>query len=269
MSERPSVSQQRNSDHGNGEHGMGARGAAAPVGAGTSPRASQQAPSAIAPKQTADPHSGHVDPTDAWSLRSLLWRRGLLLAVVAAVSCGLDLATKHWMFREPQLLAGEVLWVWPEYAGFQLSLNEGALFGMGQGQVPMFVVFSLIALAAIPTWLFATRTARDLRLTLIMGLILGGILGNLYDRLGWHGLQWEQFRFDRSGPVHAVRDFVLLAWEWSPDPRARRVWPNFNVADSLLVCGSAALFLMSWISPELFEARRSTALVATDAAEST
>lgn len=266
MSNRPSTSWQSNV-HDRG--GDGARRSDAFVGAGTSPAPAGQSLFAGPASQAVAPSTARRDSTNEESLRTLLGRRGPLLGLVAAASCGLDLATKHWMFRQPGLLAGEVQWVWPEYAGFQLSLNEGALFGMGQGQVPLFVVFSLIALAAIPTWLFATRTARDLRLTIVMGLILGGILGNLFDRLGWHGLQWEQFRIDRTGPVHAVRDFVLLAWEWSPDPRERKVWPNFNVADSLLVCGSAVLFLLSWTSPELFEARRPAANRAPKGAEQT
>jgi len=64
----------------------------------------------------------------------------------------------------------------------------------------------------------------------------GGIFGNFYDRLGLPGLVWPEGYPGHQGgmPVHAVRDFILVMigpWEW----------PNFNVADSGLVCGACLL----------------------------
>jgi signal peptidase II len=172
--------------------------------------------------------------------------RHLLFWTLAAVGCAADLWTKRWMFSQPDLLAGSTLWIWPEHVGFQLSLNEGALFGMGQGNVWLFVACSLAAAIAIPTWLFVFGGARDRALTIVLGCILGGVLGNLYDRLGLPGLQWGALDPAREGErVYAVRDFILLAWHWDPDWRHRVVWPNFNVADSLLVCGGAALLVLS------------------------
>lgn len=166
--------------------------------------------------------------------------------MLALTGCAVDLWTKEWMFRQPDLLAGEVRWIWPGHAGLQLSLNEGALFGMGQGKTWLFAACSVGAALAIPFWLFVRKGAIDLRLTLALGGVMGGVFGNLYDRLGLHGLDWGLFYPTRRGEaVRAVRDFVLLAWRWSPDPDARLVWPNFNVADALLVCGAATLF---WIS---------------------
>jgi len=173
--------------------------------------------------------------------------RHVLFWSLAALGLAADLWTKHWMFSRPSLRAGEIWWLWPEYAGFQLSLNEGALFGMGQGNVWLFAGCSLAAAIAIPTWLFVFGGARDRALTIVLGAILGGVLGNLYDRLGLPGLQWGDFDPARAGQrVYAVRDFVLLAWRWDPDWQNRVVWPNFNVADSLLVCGAAALLLLSF-----------------------
>lgn len=170
----------------------------------------------------------------------------MLFWALAALGLTIDLGTKHWMFSHPELLAGEVMWIWPGHAGFQLSLNEGALFGMGQGKVWFFAACSMAAAIAIPVWLFVLGGARDRTLTIVLGCILGGVLGNLYDRVGLSGLDWGMMSAAREGePVYAVRDFILLAWRWSPDWRERVVWPNFNVADSLLVCGALALVLLS------------------------
>jgi signal peptidase II len=182
--------------------------------------------------------------------RSVLLRRHLVFWLLAAGGCALDLWTKHWMFSQPRLAGGQVWWLWPEHAGFQLSLNEGALFGMGQGGVWVFAACSAAAAVGIPLWLFWSGAARDLKLTIILGAIMGGVLGNLYDRTGLPGLDWGQFVPARNGePVHAVRDFILLAWRWDKNWQNRIVWPNFNIADSLLVCGAAALVVMSLRRP--------------------
>ncbi|MBX3424411.1 MAG: signal peptidase II [Pirellulales bacterium] len=181
--------------------------------------------------------------------RSLSTRRRhvALFAVIAVAGCAVDLLTKQWAFAQPDLLAHEVRWAWTGYAGIQLSLNEGALFGMGQGKVALFAAFGLAACVAIPWWLLRGGAEGDWRIAAILGLVLGGVLGNLYDRLGLPGLEWGGFDPSRAGErVYAVRDFFLLAGRWSDDPAERLVWPNFNVADALLVCGAGALLLASF-----------------------
>ncbi|MBA3483511.1 MAG: signal peptidase II [Pirellulales bacterium] len=184
------------------------------------------------------------------SPRNLPVSRHFVFWTLAALGLAADLGSKYWMFSRPDLLAGGTRWVWTNHAGFQLSLNEGALFGMGQGNVWLFAVCSLAAAIAIPTWLFIYGGARDAALTVVLGCILGGVLGNLYDRVGLPGLVWSDFRADREGPVYAVRDFILLARRWPPQNRWD-VWPNFNVADSLLVCGAIALVLLSLRKPQV------------------
>lgn len=179
------------------------------------------------------------------SSRAVPASRHFLFWLLAVMGLAADLGTKHYMFSQPDLLAGQVRWLVENHVGFQLSLNEGALFGMGQGGVWLFAACSIAAAIAIPTWLFVFSGARDGPLTAVLGLILGGVLGNLYDRLGLPGLDWQILSADRAGePVYAVRDFILLAWQWPPQARWQ-VWPNFNIADSLLVCGAAAIVLLS------------------------
>ncbi|MEX2093725.1 MAG: signal peptidase II [Pirellulales bacterium] len=161
--------------------------------------------------------------------------RYILFGAIAAAGCGVDLVSKAWLFSWPELAGGNVHWLWPGHAGFQLSWNEGALFGMGQGSTWLFATLSVLAGCAIPLWLFHWRAASDLWLTAALGSVMGGLLGNLYDRLGLPDYLWP----GRSGvvgqPVHAVRDWILVQWsdQWR--------WPNFNIADSLLVVGAIAL----------------------------
>jgi signal peptidase II len=193
-----------------------------------------------------------MSSTDA--LPPVPWTRHLAFWPLVALGLAADLGSKHWMFSQADLLAGDVKWVWQGHAGFQLSLNEGALFGLGQGGVWVFAACSIAAAVAIPVWLFRLGGARDQALTLILAAVTGGVLGNLYDRVGLHGLQWQQVpqslnpREHAAGPVHAVRDFVLLVRRWPPQSRWD-VWPNFNIADALLVCGGATIILLSLRRP--------------------
>lgn len=126
-------------------------------------------------------------------------------------------------------------WLIDERLGIETSVNTGALFGMAPGYWWVFACLSVVATIGILTWLFVYGAARDRWLTVALGSITGGILGNLYDRLAlWNpvGLKPEF--------AHGVRDWILFKWPelgWKLfDP-----WPNFNIADSLLVTGAVML----------------------------
>ena len=77
-----------------------------------------------------------------------------------------------------------------------------------------------------------------------LGCVTAGILGNLYDRLGLPGLRWIANPPHHAGdPVHAVRDWILvMIGPWH--------WPNFNVADSLLVCGALLVWHSFTLKPK-------------------
>ncbi|MBS0209613.1 MAG: signal peptidase II [Planctomycetes bacterium] len=163
-----------------------------------------------------------------------LTKRFFIFCAIAAAGCALDLWTKHWVFDWLGYPSIEPHWLWTGHVGLQTSLNRGALFGIGNGQVWLFVTLSILTAAGIVYWLFVRGAARDGVLNIALAVIMAGILGNLYDRLGlWShpGLEPDQCR--------AVRDWILVQYDnnW--------VWPNFNVADSMLVGGSCALFLFS------------------------
>jgi signal peptidase II len=161
--------------------------------------------------------------------------RYILFGAIAVVGCMIDLATKAWVFSWPELSRGQVHWLWPDHFGLQLSWNQGALFGMGQGGTWLFASLSVLAGCAIPLWLFFWKAAHDLWLTVALGSVMGGLLGNLYDRLGLPDLFWPGRPGEVGQPVHAVRDWILV--QWSDQLR----WPNFNIADSMLVVGAIAL----------------------------
>jgi signal peptidase II len=148
-----------------------------------------------------------------------------------------DLVTKHYVFQWLGMPApNAVWWVWDGVFGFQTSLNEGALFGLGQGFTSLFVGLSLVAACGIVIWLFVAKAAQDLLLTVALGCVTAGIFGNLYDRLGMHGLTWHV-----ASPAHAVGDPVYAVRDWILVMIVKYPWPNFNVADSLLVCGAGLL----------------------------
>ena len=176
--------------------------------------------------------------------------RLLLFSVIAAFFCALDLGTKHWIFeRLGRPGESDVWWLIPDVFGLQTSLNQGALFGIGQGQIPLFVTLSCVAFVGIVGWVWADST-RSVFLASTLGLITAGILGNLWDRVGLHRMRWSDFDADVWGcpsemvgePIYAVRDWILVMLGDYP-------WPNFNIADSCLVCGAILISVYALVVP--------------------
>ena len=163
--------------------------------------------------------------------------RYVLFGTLAVAGCTVDLVTKSWIFRRLGMPAHrEEIWLVDDIFGFTTSLNEGALFGIGQGRGIVFCALSLAAIGGIVYWLFVAGAARGRLLTVALGLVTGGILGNLYDRLGLPGLTWGPDSMHEPGqPVYAVRDWIHFQINGVVD------WPIFNIADSLLLCGAALL----------------------------
>jgi len=182
-------------------------------------------------------------PADIVARECVPFNRYAVFAATVAIGCALDLATKHYYFASRGLRAGEIWWLWHGHVGIQLSLNEGALFGFGQGRVWVFATLSVLAAIAIPVWLFAFRAARDPWLTIALGCVMAGVLGNLHDRLGLHGETWPAAAPHAGQAVYAVRDWIL----WQVNDQWR--WPNFNIADSMLVAGAGLLFLHALLQP--------------------
>jgi lipoprotein signal peptidase len=197
------------------------------------------------------------------------------LWLVTALGLAADLWTKEWAFRT--LSARETRSVVNGWLDMHLSLNPGALFGLGAGFAPVFIGASVLALMFV-LYLFAHSTAGHRWLHIGLGLVLAGAMGNLYDRTMVKAYVWydPQTRMrdigtllsedeltvrigdypsgdnprthllrptHYAGPTPVVRDFLRITVQ----VRERSLWPwIFNIADALLVVGVAMLVLSFW-----------------------
>lgn len=176
---------------------------------------------------------------------SRLW----LFGVLALGGAAFDLVTKYLVFDalgapgDPgahRPLIGTVL-------ELRTSFNKGALWGWGN-TLPhsslIFACLSILAALAIFYWLFVAGAAIDRRLTIALGLIMAGALGNCYDRI-----------------VHGhVRDFVHFS--------VREIgfdFPIFNFADNMLVIGAALLMLLALQPEPAADVQPATDPIGTDA----
>jgi signal peptidase II len=148
----------------------------------------------------------------------------VLFAVVALAVLVLDVVSKVLVVAKldhqpPKRLLGGAIYL-------DEARNSGAAFSLGTG---FTVILSLIAIAVI---IVIVRTASRMRSTgwaIALGLILGGALGNLTDRI---------FRAPGVFRGHVV-DWISLF-----GPNAAH-WPIFNLADSAVVCGAILAALLS------------------------
>lgn len=135
----------------------------------------------------------------------------------------------------PPIPAHDAVIVVPKVLALQLTLNRGAVFGLGQGGRWVFVFFSVVAVGVVLT-IFTRSRANAIVLHLALAAVLAGALGNLYDRLA----------------VGAVRDMLLLfpgvrlpfGWTWPGGADGLYPW-IFNLADVGLVIGLGVLVILS------------------------
>ena len=142
-------------------------------------------------------------------------RRLLLAGVVAVVVVAADQATKSWAVD--RLSHGSIHVVWK--LDLELTYNSGAAFSFARGWAP---VLGGLAVVAVLVMMGAVRRVQSTPMTVALGLVVGGALGNLADRV---------FRSNHG----AVVDFIALHF-----------WPTFNVADSSIVGGSILLGIALW-----------------------
>lgn len=175
---------------------------------------------------------------------SAIPRGWLAFAAVGLLAAALDLVTKWIAFAWLGMPgSGRAFTIVPGYLVLETNLNEGALFGMGQGFGLGFAAVSVLAIGGIGAMMTRSTTREDPLLVVALALVVGGIVGNLFDRLGLPGLTWHA-PADRVGrPVMAVRDWIHFTLPGLLD------WPIFNLADTWLVIGAGVLVLMSMKRP--------------------
>ncbi len=119
---------------------------------------------------------------------------------------------------------------------FTLVLNPGAVFGIGAGKRWFFVVFTGAAFVFAIT-LFAKWTTRRHRWThFAIGLVLGGGIGNLYDRVVYACVR------DFLHPLPGVNLPFGWSWPWG----GTEVWPYVsNIADAFLIVGIGMMIVHS------------------------
>lgn len=192
-------------------------------------------------------------------MRQVSANRYVLFVLIVGAGVACDLASKHIVFADlgypavgipfregdhrifdaPPQVEGQsrpYLNGWLKFR-FLTSFNRGALWGVGQGWTLLFTLASVAALIGICLWLFVFSAADSRWLTVALGLIAAGTIGNLWDRLALHGYT------DLQGqPVAAVRDFLLFTFgNWH--------YPVFNLADVFLVTGAVMLVVQSLFFP--------------------
>lgn len=135
-----------------------------------------------------------------------------LVAGTAAAVVALDQLSKEWALRA--LVDGPVHLFWT--LRLNLSINAGVAFGLGRGLGPVIVVLAVLVLVVIVV--AARRAVLTTWTAVAAGLVVGGAVGNLADRL----------LRDQGGVV----DFIDFQW-----------WPIFNLADAAISVGAVLLVL--------------------------
>ncbi|MGW6020860.1 signal peptidase II [Streptomyces sp. NPDC055099] len=147
-------------------------------------------------------------------------RKLLALFAVAVIAYALDLVSK--MIVVAKLEHHEPIEIIGDWLQFNAIRNAGAAFGMGEA---FTVIFTFIAAAVIVVIARLARKLYSLPWAIALGMLLGGALGNLTDRI-----------FRSPGVFEgAVVDFI-----------APKGFAVFNLADSAIVCGGFLIVILSF-----------------------
>lgn len=139
----------------------------------------------------------------------------------------LDQATKLWIVSTLDAWTGKQ--IIPGYFNLVHVLNRGAAWGFLDSesitwQRPLFIIIALLALGFI-AYMLKTAETGDRWMVSGLGLIAGGAVGNLIDRI-------------RSGEVIDFLDFYVNSYHW----------PAFNVADCALTIGAGCIIISMYVN---------------------
>ena len=145
----------------------------------------------------------------------------LIASIVVA-----DQLTKHWALNR---LSGDRTIDLVGSLRFNLAFNNGMAFSQATGAGPVIGALGFVIVIVIVLWLRRSATGVS---AVAAGMIVGGAIGNLIDRL-FRGEAWLR---------GAVVDFIDLQW-----------FPIFNIADSAISIGAVLMILASFRKPAVPE----------------
>ncbi|PZC42433.1 MAG: signal peptidase II [Chloroflexi bacterium] len=154
----------------------------------------------------------------------MIWYKDWFFYSIVIVVFGLDQISKEVIRRQLPLYGS-----WPEEGFLRIvhGLNTGSAFGLFSGFTNLLIIASIVGIGVV-LYYFQQQQITVIWYRLSIGLVVGGALGNLADRL-------------KDG---AVVDFISVGW-----------WPAFNVADSSISVGMVLLIItlllgekFGWIS---------------------
>jgi signal peptidase II len=154
----------------------------------------------------------------------MIWYKDWFFYTIVIAVFGLDQISKEVIRRQLPLYGS-----WPEEGFLRIvhGLNTGSAFGLFSGFTSLLIIASIVGIGVV-LYYFQQQQITVIWYRLSIGLVVGGALGNLADRL-------------KDG---AVVDFISVGW-----------WPAFNVADSSISVGMVLLIItlllgerFGWIS---------------------
>lgn len=169
---------------------------------------------------------------------------GIVIAILAVVVLAVDQFTKHLALQN--LPYQQIVPIWGDVLQFYLTRNSGAAFSLGEGVTWVFTI--VLAIAALLIVFLAATRVRGRWWAIVLGLLLGGILGNLTDRL----LREPGFA------IGHVIDFIYTPW----------MMPAiYNVADMFIVTMMICVALLVLLGVRLDGTREPRAVKETPAAD--
>ncbi len=147
------------------------------------------------------------------------------LTLTAAAIFGLDQISKYLVVQVLDLYRLQRIDVWPPYLQFRMAWNEGINFGLlsSSADLARWLLIALALAISVWIWLWARREKHNHRVQIFAGVLIGGALGNVIDRLLYG----------------AVADFLNMSLPGIDNPF------SFNVADIAIFMGAFGLVIFS------------------------
>ncbi len=149
--------------------------------------------------------------------------RKLLLSALAVF--GLDQVTKYLVVHMLHLDQVQQIDVWPPFLRFRMAWNDGINFGLlsSSADLARWLLIGLALAISVWIWLWARRERKNVRVQVFAGMLIGGAIGNVIDRL-FYG---------------AVADFLNMSVPGIDNPF------SFNIADVAIFLGAFGLVIFA------------------------